>query len=133
MLPSQASILSWPIFRRSRSISSLALSPAQMNGVVGGLYSDPEYNILDDHSTLYCTVLYPVVGGGPDSSVLLQLPLYTLHPPNVHTSTTSTHILYTSHLPTLPLCPSRYFLFRPDSLHSTTATLLCVCVCVSST
>lgn len=35
-------------------------------------------------------------------------------------------ILYTSRLPTLPLCPSRYFLFRPGSLHSTTATLLCV-------
>ena len=95
--------------------------------------------ILLEHTNIHALIpkKNPVVGGDPDSSVLLQLPLYTLHPPNVHTSTTSTHILYTSHLPSMPLCSSQYFLFRPDSLHSTTATLLslcvCVCVCVINT
>ena len=39
---------------------------------------------------------YLAVVGGPDSSVLLQLQLYTADPPNVHTSPHSQHSLHIS-------------------------------------
>ena len=43
-----------------------------------------------------CVHSYLAVVGGPDSSVLLQLKLYTADPPNVHTSPHSQHSLHIS-------------------------------------
>ena len=78
-----------------------------------------------------CRYIYPAVVGGPDSSVLLQLSLYTVDPPNVHTSHTTSNT-FSTHLISPPCpcgpvctCSSHLILSIPPLPHFS------VCVCVS--